>query len=118
MIDDQTRKLIKEYLPNPPDPELGFEEFYYLQCTARGEQVIKVKVKYILPGDDHGGIEYGIYQVCENGLRWVNVGWGDRNRGCYRSQLYDNREDCRNQAHMWVRDWERLREIQREEGLI
>lgn len=118
MIDERTRQAIEEQLPNPPDPDLGFEEFYYLQSTMKGEQVIKVQVLSVFPGMVHEELEYGIYQVWGNGLRWVDVGWGDQNRGCHRSHLYDNREDCKNQTHYWNSRWEQLRRIQKEEGLL
>ena len=42
MIDERTRQMIEMYLPNPPDPELNDGEYYYLQSTMKGEQVIKV----------------------------------------------------------------------------
>ena len=118
MIDERTKQMIEYYLPNPPDPDLGFEEFYYLQSTMKGDQVIKVQVRNVFPGAMHGEMEYGIYQVWGDGLRWVDVGWGNPNRGCYRSQLYDNKEDCRNQSHAWMEKWENLREIQKKEGLL
>lgn len=113
---DRERLMIQEYLPNPPDLTLGCEEFYYRQSTMKGEQVIKVQVINIFPGTLHGDMEYGIYQVFGNSLRWVDTGWGDRNRGCHRSELYDNKEDCRNQTHMWCENWEHLRKLQQEEA--
>lgn len=111
---DRERTMIQEYLPNPPDPTLGFEEFYYRQSTMKGEQVIKVQVREVLPAEE--GLEYGIFQIYGNGLRWVDTGWGSRYRGCHRSELYDNKEDCRNQTHLWCENWEHLRELQRQEA--
>ena len=118
MIDDRTRQMIELYLPNPPDPELGFSEYYYRQSTMKGEQVIKVRVTSIFPGERHQPAEYEIFQVWGNGLRWVDVGWGDRCRGAFMSQLYDNKQDCRDQTHQWSEDWRRLRGIQRKEGML
>ena len=112
---DRERQMIAEYIPNPPDPTLGFEEFYYRQSTMKGDQVIKVQVRSIFPGEVHGEMEYEIYQVWGNGLRWVDVGWGDPNRGCFRHDLYDNKEDCKNQTHYWYNNWEYLRELQQKE---
>lgn len=71
MIDDRTRQMIEWYLPNPPDPELGFGEYYYRQSTMKGEQVIKVKVTGIFPGEMHQPEEYEIYQIRSDGA----VGW-------------------------------------------
>ncbi len=116
-MDDRTRKMIEEYLQNPPDPELGFNEYYYRQSTMKGEQVIKVQVTAIFPGEKHHPQEYEIYQIRSDGLRWVDVGWGDRFRGALMSELYDNREDCRYQTHAWCENWEHLRDIQRKEGM-
>ena len=117
-MDKQTKKMIDWYIPSPPDPDLDFGEYYYRQSTQKGEQVIKVLVMAILPGQPHGPAEYVIYQIRSDGLRWVDVGWGDRFRGAYMSQLYDNKQDCRDQTHAWCEDWERLRKIQKEEGLL
>lgn len=118
MIDERTRQMIEAYIPSPPDPELEFGEYYYRQSTLKGEQVIKVRVMAIFPGQPHNPEEYEIYQIRSDGLRWVDVGWGKRFRGAYKSQLYDNKEDCRYQTHMWAEDWERLREIQKKEGFL
>ena len=63
MIDERTRQMIEMYLPNPPDPELNDGEYYYLQSTMKGEQVIKVYPLDIFPVRD--GTEYGIAQVFE-----------------------------------------------------
>lgn len=118
MIDERTRKQIEMYLPNPPDPDLEFDEFYYRQSTMKGEQVIRVKVMGIFPGLIHEEPEYSIYQVWGNGLRYVDVGWNDPFHGCHRYELYDNKQDCKDQTHFFCSDWERLREIQKSEGLI
>ena len=113
---DRERLMIQEYLPNPPDPTLGVGEYYYLQSTRKGEQVIKVTIVHIFPGRSHEPTEYGIYQVCANGLKWVDVGYGDHFRGCTMRELYDNKEDCKNQAHMFCYEWEELRELQQKEA--
>ena len=110
---DKMKEEIEHYLPHDPDPTLEPGEYYYLQSTQKGEQVIKVQVKCILPGAINGEMEYGIYQAWGTGLRWVDVGWGDPNRGCYFHQLYDNKEDCRDQTHMWCDWWEELRKEQK-----
>ena len=76
MISDRIRQEIERYLPNLPDPELGFSEYYYRHSTMKGEQVIKVRVTCIFPGDPGQPLEYEIYQIRSDGLRWVDVGWG------------------------------------------
>jgi hypothetical protein len=116
MIDERTKQMIETYLPNPPDPELNDGEYYYLQSTMKGEQVIKVYPLDIFPVRD--GTEYGIYQNRGGQLRWVDVGYGEHTRGCRKHDLYDNKQDCKDSTHYWDDNWERLREIQRKEGLI
>lgn len=113
---DRERQMITGYLPSPPDPELdkGFE--YYMLDSA--DRVIKVRVKSIADHD-----ERGIYRVVrENGQGVYNatgmVGFGFYEGWYYKSALYDNKEDCRNQEHLMYDNWERLREIQRKEGMI
>ncbi len=113
---DREHQMIEEYLPNPPDPDLAHDEFYYLQSTMKGEQVIRVFALDILPHKD--GTEYGIYQMRGSHLRRVDVGYGDPSRGCHRGELYDNRQDCKDRTHWWEDRWEELRELQRKEGLI
>ena len=115
MIDERTRKMIEAYLPNLPDPSLGFGEYYYLQ-EGMTSRVLKVHVLDILPVKD--GTEYGIYQKRGNDLVRLDVGYGDQMRGVRKSALYDNKEDCRNREHSMYDGWEKLRKIQREEGLI
>ncbi len=115
MLDEHTRKMIEGYIPSPPDPELQPFEYYYLQSTMKGEQVIKVQILSIFPGMPNMPPEYEICQVRSDGLRRVDVGWGDHFRGAYMSQLYDNKQDCRDQTHLWYENWERLRELEKEE---
>ena len=119
MIDERTRQEIEYYLPNPPDPDLQDNEFYWLQYTngATGNPwVIRVFPLDILPHKD--GTEYGIYTKRGGRLQWVDAGYGTDTRGVRRYDLYDNKQDCRNQTHMCCDYWEHLREIQRKEGLI
>lgn len=108
---DRERQLIEAYLPNPPDPELGFMD-YYVRDTA--DRVRKVHVSDFFPHEET--MEYDVYEI-STGKR-IDSGWADRWRGFHRGQLYDNREDCRNHEHDWYDGWEELRRIQRKEGLI
>ena len=117
MIDERTQMMIDGYLPNPPDPELGFNEFYWLQYTMDGKsRVLKVQAMDVFPLKD--GTEYGIYRLKGNHLVRIDAGYGDPYRGVRKHDLYDNKQDCRNQTHMCCDDWEHLREIQRKEGLL
>lgn len=112
MIDERTQQMIEYYLPNPPDPELADDEYYYLQYTKSGSQAIRVFALDILPCKD--GVEYGIYRKHGSQLQRIDTGYGDPNRGCRKHDLYDNRQDCIDQTHMMADDWEELRAIQKE----
>ena len=115
MIDEQTQREIDYYLPNPPDPNLDQNEFYWLQ-EGMSSRVIKVYALDILPVRD--GTEYGIYTKRGGRLVKVDAGYGDPFKGVRMCDLYDNKIDCRNHEHNTCDNWQRLREIQRKEGLI
>lgn len=102
---------ISYYLPHDPDPTLDLNEYYWLQYTngATGNpRVIRVYALDILPHKD--GTEYGIYQMRGGRLQWVDVGYGDDTRGARMGDLYDNKQDCRDQTHGAVDWWPSLRE--------
>ena len=115
MIDEQTQREIDYYLPNPPDPDLGQDEYYYLQEGMKS-RVIKVYALDIWPVRD--GTEYGLYTKKGGHLVKVDTGYGDPFKGARMCDLYDNKIDCRNHEHNTCDNWQRLRKIQREEGLI
>lgn len=107
---DRERLMIQEYLPNPPDPTLEFDEFYFLQ----NNRVIRVYALDCFPHKDDTC--YGLYTKRGSRLVRVDEGWGDPFHGAYRHELYDNKEDCRNQTHSWFDRWEELRELQQKEA--
>jgi len=115
MIDERTRQMIEYYLPNPPDPDLGDNEYYWLQ-EGMGSRVIRVMPLDIFPVRD--GTEYGIYTKRGGRLVRLDAGYGDPFRGVRMHDLYDNKIDCRNREHSTCDEWEQLRKIQRENGLI
>ena len=65
-------------------------------------------IEYYIPGEPD--------KTLDDGECWVDTGWGadDHTHGVYRGDLYDNREDCKNQTHMGCSWWEQLRKIQQE----
>ena len=99
--------MIEGYIPSPPDPSLDPGEYYYLQ----NNRVIRVWICDILPYAN--GTEYGIYQERAGQLVRIDAGYGDPNHGVRMSQLYDNKDDCREQTHLLYDHWENLRFIQR-----
>ena len=113
---DQIREQIAYYLPHDPDPTLDINEFYWLQYTngATGNpRVIRVYALDILPHKN--GTEYGIYQMRGGRLQWVDAGWGNNTRGTTMGDLYDNKQDCKDQTHGAVNWWQELRKAQMEE---
>lgn len=115
MIDERTKQMIDYYLPNPPDPDLGDNEYYWLQ-EGMSSRVIRVMALDIFPVRD--GTEYGIYTKRGGRLVRLDAGYGDPFRGVRMHDLYDNKIDCRNREHSTCDEWEQLRKIQRENGLI
>ena len=115
MIDERTQREIDYYLPNPPDPDLGENEFYWLQ-EGMTSRVIRVFALDIMP--KRYGVEYGIYQKRGGRLVKLDTGYGDPFKGVPMCDLYDNKIDCKNHEHNTCDNWQHLREIQRKEGLI
>ena len=111
---DRERQMIEYYIPHPRDPELEDGEYYYLQYTSSGERVIKVVPLDVLPYDD--GTEYGIYQKRGTQYRRIDAGYDDPLRGVRMHDLYDNRQDCRDQTHMSWDHWEELRRLQKSQN--
>lgn len=108
---DRMKEEIAYYLPHDPDPTLEPGEYYYLQYTMGKPRVIRVYALDILPVKD--GTEYGCYQQRGGRLCWVDGGYGDMFRGIRMHDLYDNKEDCRDQTHMCCNWWEQLRKEQK-----
>lgn len=106
---DRQRELIKAYLPHPRDPELKDGEYYVLDTAWR---VRKVEVRDLLPHKDY--VTYGVYEVATG--RRIDAGWGDVWIGFLKSDMYDNKEDCRNMEHSMYEDWEQLRSLQEQEN--
>lgn len=96
------------YIPHKRDETLEDGEYYYLHSTMGGDKIIKVYPLTILPHKD--GTEYGIYQKKGCNLVRIDAGYGDPNRGVRFSDLYDNKEDCKDRTHMMYEGWEELRE--------
>lgn len=105
---DRQKQMIEAYLPSPPDPELGFNEYYVLD---KADRVRKVRIRDILPNGDH--VTYGVAEVSTN--RRIDAGWDSEFIGFRMCALYDNKQDCRDQTHMMYDSWEYLRQLQREE---
>jgi len=113
---DRDREDIAYYLPHDRDPTLDTGEYYYLQYTmgkTGNPRVIRVYALDILPHKD--GTEYGIYQYRRGRYHRIDAGYGDFSRGVRMGDLYDNKQDCRDQTHMGCHWWEELRKKQMED---
>lgn len=101
---EKQRKQIATYLPSPRDPELDRFDYYVMD---RANRVQKVHIRDIIPHEDTT-----LYCVYTDKGRQVKS-WRDTNfGGFYFSELYDNKEDCRDQTHLWFDGWEELRELE------
>ena len=104
---DREKRLIEGYIPNPRDPDLIDGQYYY----NHNGRIIKVFPLDILPHDE--GIEYGCYQLRGGQLQWIDTaGYGSPCRGCRKANLYDNKQDCRDDTHLLYDNWEDLRRVQ------
>lgn len=102
---ERERRMIEGYLPSPPDESLGDFEYY----VKSNERVYKVEIANIFPFD-----EATLYGVVTVNKRVPVRGW--RELGAFAMcDLYDNKEDCRNDTHPVYDNWEYLRKIQKEE---
>lgn len=109
---DRERQMIAAYLPSPPDPELGPQEFYMLDSADR---VIKVWFSSIAYSGDDGEIRQ-VHRVSGNGGVFNASGECGAFPGWYYPwALYDNKEDCKAHTHTLYNGWERLRELQQKE---
>ena len=106
MLTEREKQLIAAYIPSPPDPELGFNEYYILDDYDR---VQKVYICDINPGPCNEGLVYGV-RYSATGNRFGGDDYGQT--PMYR--LYDNKTDCRNRTHV-IDYWEDLRRKQQEE---
>lgn len=109
---ERQKQMIEAYLPSPPDPELGFNEYYIRDAY---DKIQKVYIQNINPDLRNDCTLYGV-RYCSNGNRFGGA-YNDYGT-THKWDLYDNKEDCRNATHVCYDDWEDLRELQRKEGLI
>ena len=103
---DLEKRMIEAYLPHERDPELEEDEYFVLD---QGGRVQRVFVADIFHGEMHGPCTYGVYTV--KGSRHVKSSWDYG--AFYKHELYDNRQDCRDRAHLLYDGWEELRKIQK-----
>jgi len=112
---DRERKMIEAYLPHDPDPTLEHLFGYYVKDTSG--RVHKCIVTDLLPGDMRTGeMEFAVVE--ESTGRRINPWYAsdDPFRGFKKCDMYDNREDCKNDTHPCISSWEKLREVQKNDN--
>lgn len=103
---EKQRQMIKTYIPSPRDSTLQDFEYYTLDVNDR---VVKGRLIGIGVGKQ-GEATY----LLRNGRGHV-YSWASDELGFVRmSQLYDNKQDCKNNTHFAYDDWEELRALEQE----
>lgn len=100
---EKQRGMIRDYLPHGRDPELGDDEYYVEDLSGR---IVKVRIVDINPSKGMGTV-YGV--VMANSARRVNPGYDN---GFAMSELYDNKQDCKDMTHAGFNHWEELRQLE------
>lgn len=100
---ERQQKMIESYLPNARDESLEAGEYYYKRDDGK---VFKVYVTDIIPGDN--GTLYGCRYSGTRQRVHTCYTWD----GIPMRHLYDNKQDCRDDAHLLCDYWEELRELQ------
>ena len=111
MMTDRQRRFIESYIPSPRDETLKDGEYYYMYDGSSRSYVRKVYIRGIFPNGDY--TEYEILDARTHAV--VDLGYGDPFHGVRMAELYDNRQDCKDQTHFLYDGWEDLRRIQTEE---
>lgn len=103
---EREKQMIETYLPHPRDPELEKCEYYVLDQAGRVQRVEMTDILSHFDGEDE-------LVVVQAGTRKKVTGWMEFG-GFPVSDLYDNREDCRDRTHTGIAYWERLRKAEEE----
>lgn len=93
----------KGYILRDRDPELEDGEYYVKDTAGR---VVKGRLVNILPCNTSycsEGVTYGL--VNAKGQH-ISAGTGSDFIGFTKSEMYDNRDDCREDAHIMFSRWE------------
>lgn len=104
---EREKELIEAYIPSPRDTALGDFQYYAQDLSGR---IQKVEITDICPRANGETV----YRVVQADTRKRVKGWRDYD-GFAMSDLYDNKQDCKDETHLGYSYWERLREIQQKE---
>lgn len=98
----EREKMLRDaYIPSPRDPDLESNAYYILDPY---DKIQKVFIREINPDLKNDRTVYGV-RYWATGKRYGGEEYGKTQM----SELYDNKEDCRNQTHMCYDYWEYLR---------
>ena len=106
---DKERQMIEWYIPSPRDETLDLMEYYWKNDAGK---IFKVYITDINPAKNDRTV-YGC-RYSHNGQRvhafgeWESIGMNN---------LYDNKDDCRDDTHLMYEQWEYLRKIQEAENV-
>lgn len=106
-MNDRTKQMIEWYIPNPRDESLEQGEYYYKREDGK---IFKVYISDINPLRDDR-TEYGC-RYSHNGQRVHAFG---EYESITMNNLYDNKQDCKDDSHLMYDNWEWLREEQNSE---
>lgn len=104
---EREKQLIEAYIPSPKDTSLGVFEYYAQDSSGR---VQRVEIVEILPYR-----ETTYYSIVQVKTRKRIRGWREYEAFAM-GDLYDNKEDCKNDTHLGYDYWENLRKIQEREA--
>ncbi len=105
---DREKELIEAYIPSPRDNTLDSFQYYAQDSSGR---IQKVEITDILPRAEGETV----YRVVQADTRKRVKGWREYDSYAM-SDLYDNKQDCKDETHIGYSYWERLREIQQREA--
>lgn len=108
-LTDREKQMLRAYLPHRRDESLELGEYYWLDNSNR---VQKVFIQNILPHDNY--TLYSIRYSATGKNAHISDDWYDD--GVAKSQLYDNKKDCRESTHRICDNWEYMRQRADEEG--
>lgn len=107
---EREKQLIEAYIPSPRDTTLGEFQYYVKDSSGRIQKVEITDIYSCADGET-------LYRVVQADTRRQVKGWRKYD-GYAMSELYDNKQDCKDEIHIGYSCWEQLREIQQKEACV
>lgn len=102
---DREKLMIDTYIPHQRDPDLDAMEYYWMDNANR---VQKVYIRDIMCSFDEPDTYGCLYSATDKAVRDYNGEYGK----IHKSDLYDNKQDCKDRTHSQIDWWESLRNLQ------